>query len=277
MSSVTCKATLRTGRRRNRRHRSQHHHLAADFAHKLNINDADRDGNRLEEKVARAIDELETSQYLREIKQAFLAANGSSPRICAIICYGIGSFDECVTARLQLALCVSLQEWLDCDQVFIYDPVFSADEQAFLRDHLQFTVIAENEECKRVVDPEQPGKTLFVMPHLDKPLFNNLLWANWHKRNLEQLMILGNSFSEMFTNMPTRLFRDEFSYIFHALHLRIVKERAVNNNFRFSDVFNDLSLHTFCFSSVDNVAQFEACYSASPPEYTEEAEAALAV
>ena len=41
------------------------------------------------------------------------------------------------------------------------------------------------------------GVTVMVMPHCGKALFNNLLWANWSPGQLQQLVVVGNSFSTM--------------------------------------------------------------------------------
>ncbi|CAB1319865.1 unnamed protein product [Coregonus sp. 'balchen'] len=64
----------------------------------------------------------------------------SSPLEC--VCYGLGSFSSCVTARYQLAMLLLILELLQ--RCSVYDPVFSSGEMEVLR-QLGLTVLTENE------------------------------------------------------------------------------------------------------------------------------------
>lgn len=45
-------------------------------------------------------------------------------------------------------------------------------------------------------------KTLFYMPHCTKPLYSNVLWANWCPSGLSNVFILGNSFAHYSHRYP---------------------------------------------------------------------------
>lgn len=89
-------------------------------------------------------------------------------------------------------------------------------------------------------------KTLFYMPHLDKSLYNNLLWKNWNLEAMNHLILIGNSFREIIERTPSRILSKEYVYIYNSIQLGIINETSFNNNFSFTDVFNDISLMTFC-------------------------------
>lgn len=95
------------------------------------------------------------------------------------------------------------------------------------------------------VASKSQGKTLFYMPHLDKSLYNNLLWKNWNARHINKLIIIGNSFKEIMDRTPSRILSKEYKYIYHSVHLGVCNETIFHNNFEYSDVFNDISLMTF--------------------------------
>lgn len=108
------------------------------------------------------------------------------------VCYGIGNFARCVTARSQLAFLLLLLErcQIPRSHCWVYDPLFSPLEIAVLN-ALGVVVLRENEEGKRSVCGEP---TVFYMPHCGTALYNNLLWSNWSVDALSKVVILGNSF-----------------------------------------------------------------------------------
>ncbi|KAK7463148.1 hypothetical protein BaRGS_00038293 [Batillaria attramentaria] len=140
-------------------------------------------------------------------------------------------------ARYQLSLVLALRDHLQVspEHCQVYDPQFTETEKLILQE-FDCTLIRRNEEGKRRC--ERP--TLVVMPHCGKALFNNFLWANWRPQSLQQLIIIGNSFSNML---------DSSSKI-----LPFVKEEAVQNTFTYTDIFNDLSVHWFPLENLQRVA-----------------------
>ena len=68
-------------------------------------------------------------------------------------------------------------------------PCSAQDEIAAAR-ALGFEVITENEECKR----RTVRRTVFFMPHCDLGLYNNLLSTNWGPAELQNVVVVGNSF-----------------------------------------------------------------------------------
>ncbi|XP_038056740.1 uncharacterized protein LOC119728529 isoform X2 [Patiria miniata] len=156
-----------------------------------------------------------------------------------VVCYGLGNFSDCAIARYQLALllliCDSLK--VKSSNCHLYDPRFTAEEMQVLMS-LGLKIIPQNEECKRTAT--EP--TLFYMPHCGKPLYNNLLWANWSIKGLANVVIIGNSFNNIQERLPSRVLQD-FSYLQQII--RHTREVSVKNNFRFPDIFNDTSIHLF--------------------------------
>uniref|UniRef100_T1IID1 SRR1-like domain-containing protein n=1 Tax=Strigamia maritima TaxID=126957 RepID=T1IID1_STRMM len=156
----------------------------------------------------------------------------------SLVCYGLGNFSQCSIACYQLALYLCLQELLKPTTAFVFDPVFLREECEILTS-LGVVVIEHNEEGKRRVGGT---RTLFYLPHCGKALYNNLLWANWGSM-LNCLVVLGNSFSRVFETASKGVLRDRWPYLLRAV--AHTQEFAVQNNFRFLDVFNDLSVHVF--------------------------------
>ena len=91
-----------------------------------------------------------------------------------IVCYGIGSVDDCFTSRYQLALLLVLIEELTLakthctylvDLVEFYDPIFSKADRLLLTEKLKFKISEKNEKCMKRVNS---SVTLFFMPHCPK-------------------------------------------------------------------------------------------------------------
>uniref|UniRef100_A0A3Q4GDL6 SRR1 domain containing n=1 Tax=Neolamprologus brichardi TaxID=32507 RepID=A0A3Q4GDL6_NEOBR len=185
------------------------------------------------------------------------------PRTCQqleCVCYGLGPFASCVSARYQLAMLLLL---LEAGQVrgdpacytYSVSPFFSSGERDVLRD-LGLTVLSENEEGKRLV--EKP--TFFYLMHCGKALYNNLLWKNWSARGLPLMIIIGNGFS----GMRDRFFKRDYSYISKAVDFSVERKLACPSHL--IDVFNDTAVITFPSNSLNGLPQ--STWAASPePQY----------
>eukprot|EP00042_Codosiga_hollandica_P014030 m.32027 g.32027 ORF g.32027 m.32027 type:complete len:173 (-) comp42168_c0_seq2:8-526(-) len=124
-------------------------------------------------------------------------------------------------------------------QAFAYDPMIHPTEQrVLLAERIEW--IERNELAKRrVLRP-----TLFFMPHCDRWLYNNLLWANWGPVSLPNVCILGNSFGFYDQNTATRKLKDEAPFL--HMTLPFVIETAIPNTFSANaEAFSSLSLHQF--------------------------------
>ncbi|XP_078106727.1 SRR1-like protein isoform X1 [Sander vitreus] len=174
------------------------------------------------------------------------------------VCYGLGSFSSCVSARFQLAMLLLL---LDAGQIpprdcYVYDPMFSSGERDVLRE-LGLTVLTENEEGKRLVTKP----TLFYLMHCGKALYNNLLWKNWSTQCLPLMIIIGNSFNGMMDRTIEREFKRDYSYITQAVS--VCEEEQLPCPSRLIDIFSDTAVITFPTSSLNKLPQSTW---AEPPE-----------
>ncbi|XP_070760936.1 SRR1-like protein isoform X2 [Enoplosus armatus] len=174
------------------------------------------------------------------------------------VCYGLGSFSSCVSARYQLAMLLLL---LDAGQVplsdcSVYDPAFSSGERDVLRE-MGLTVLTENEEGKRLA----MKPTLFYLMHCGKALYNNLLWKNWSTQCLPLMIIIGNSFNGMRDRTIEREFKRDYGYIAQAVS--VCEERQLPCPSRLIDVFSDTAVITFPASSLNRLPQSTW---AEPPE-----------
>ncbi|XP_034547530.1 SRR1-like protein [Notolabrus celidotus] len=166
------------------------------------------------------------------------------------VCYGLGSFSSCVSARYQLAMLLLL---LDSGQIplkecSVYDPVFSDGEKDVLRE-LGLTVLTENEEGKRLATKP----TLFYLMHCGKALYNNLLWKNWSTQCLSLMIVIGNSFSGIMERTIEREFRCDYSYITEAVSA--CEERQLPCPSRMIDVFSDTAVITFPSNGLNRLPQ----------------------
>ncbi|XP_063082091.1 SRR1-like protein isoform X2 [Cavia porcellus] len=157
-----------------------------------------------------------------DVSHASSSGETLAPKTCHMkcVCYGIGNFATCITARIQLAF---LLLFLDKCQTprshcWVYDPLFSPLEIAVLNT-LGVTVLRENEEGKRSVRGEL---TVFYMLHCGTALYNNLLWSNW---------------------LLTRILQKNYPYI--AKILEGLEEVEFPQTPEYMDTFNDTSVHWF--------------------------------
>ncbi|XP_042904889.1 SRR1-like protein [Parasteatoda tepidariorum] len=183
------------------------------------------------------------SDLSESISAISLSEAGKEPT--DIVCYGLGAFSSCMIARYQLAFLLALKSYLEIKAVSLYDPIFSCDEKDCLI-KLGLDVLSVNEKAKRSVSQ----RTIFFMPHCDLPLYNNLLWSNWNVKQMVNIIIIGNSFSN-YKRLPNAQLEKRGGYINRANEF--VTELKMSNNYVFKDVFNDMSIHYFKEESLSKV------------------------
>lgn len=159
--------------------------------------------------------------------------------VVEIICFGLGHIAECNISRYQLALLLCIKEYCGVDKVLVHDPIFYKTECKILS-RLGLEVILENNEGCYVT--AENGITLAYFPHCPKQLTNNFLWCNWSGK-LHNCLLVCNSFSALIDNHPSRIILDSVPYIYN-IH-PYTDETILENNFKFTDIFNDTSLHHF--------------------------------
>lgn len=173
----------------------------------------------------------------------------SGSRRVQCVCYGIGNFATCVTARIQLAFLLLFLDKCQTprSQCWVYDPLFSPLETAVLNT-LGVTVLSENEEGKRSVCGEP---TIFYMLHCGTALYNNLLWSNWSVDALSSMVIIGNSFKGLEERLLTRILQKNYPYI--AKILEGLEEVELPQTAEYVDTFNDTSVHWFPTQKLDRL------------------------
>lgn len=148
-------------------------------------------------------------------------------KIQQITCYGLGKIHGIysVPPCYQLALLILIHEKLSKLNLLInttiemYDPRFDdLDLETFRAFEVpKFKILNENEHCCRRLE-HHSNYHLFYMPHVDYPLYNNLLGVNWNPQDLGKLIILGNSFTETIETIHMCGCQHEFCYLLALVH-----------------------------------------------------------
>lgn len=155
-----------------------------------------------------------------------------------LICIGIGHFSDCSISRHQLAFILSIKQRFGFASIEFHEPILTRAEIGILQ-QLNCSVAAKNLEGKVQIDKP----TLVYAPHCPKQLINNLLWRNWNVDSLQQLVYVGNSFLNIVNSTPSRFLGVDAAFI---LKLQpFCEEIQLNNSFKFTDIFNDTSVHRF--------------------------------
>ena len=186
----------------------------------------------------------------------------STAVISRINCLGLGSFTISKEAEHQLVFLKCLAKVLGSDnckeniKVAVFDPIHTKCEEEIIRElGFDYDLKRTDSEEQYSITKEENSGTLFYLPHCPKQLTNNILWSNWNPDILGSnpgkdrddrscgLYILGNSFERITTSLPDRLLRENAEYI--LLASKFIFETKVCNCYKYSDIFNDTSLHSF--------------------------------
>ena len=196
--------------------------------------------------IQAAEEEIHTSEYLKDVINA--VSNVLKHRIIAeIVCLGLGHIGDCQISKYQLALLLCLKKYFKPKKVLVHDPIFYVDECDILK-QFKLDVIEKNTEGNYVISDQDI--TLVYLPHCPKQLTNNFLWSNW-SLNLQNCILICNSFTSLIENHPSRVLKDTVPYI-HKIY-PYTTESKLDNNFIYKDIFNDTSLHYFLSENLKSV------------------------
>lgn len=202
---------------------------------------------------------MKCSEYLEGISKT-VSTILHSRKVVEIVCFGLGHIGECQVSRHQLAFLLCLKDICVPEKVLVHDPIFYKSECEVLR-QLGLLIIEENKEGSYVISEQ--GITIVYLPHCPKQLTNNFLWSNWSK-NLQNCILICNSFSTLIENQPSRILCETVPYIVEIFPL--TTETALDNNFKFTDIFNDTSIHYFSKQNLENQAS-EFWIQKDKPQY----------
>ncbi|XP_038043448.2 SRR1-like protein [Anas platyrhynchos] len=207
-------------------------------------------GGAVLRRLREARDELLGSGFWEDSAGAVRAPGCVAGRPWRCVCYGLGRFGTCPNARHQLAFLLLLLQSMEVppDRCLVFDPAFSELEVAALGE-LGLRLLPENEEGKHRV---RDSPTLFYMVHCGKALYNNLLWRNWAPAALSNMVIIGNSFKGMQERVLSRILERDYSYI--AKILKGTEEVALPAHPRYTDTFNDTSVHWFPLHKLEQLS-----------------------
>ncbi|KAI7816575.1 SRR1-domain-containing protein [Gamsiella multidivaricata] len=161
-------------------------------------------------------------------------------KIVDIICYGIGSVESSRNSQFQIALALCLKDILRLSGTMsIFDPVMTEYDKQ-LAEKLGLHVLKANDQANQVLS----ARTLLYMPHCPKGLYSHVLEANWSRKHLDNMVILGNRFT-MYDESPSfRQFAKQAPFILPALTIATV-HGLPETKFEDNTVFNDLAFHCF--------------------------------
>lgn len=201
------------------------------------------------------------SEYLENVYKSLQKVQ-IAQKFEEIVCLGLGQFSNCVISRYQLSFILNLSEKFQVSAVKFSDPVFTATEKDILK-KLGFQVLDSNLEGKYLC--EKP--TIYFFPHCPKQLSNNLIWRNFCPQNLKNVVLIGNSFRNIIDTTPERLLRPQAHFILEISPY--VTEEYLENNFKFTDIFNDTAIHHFPEEILASLPK-EFWENNSEPIYSEE-------
>ncbi|XP_059053008.1 SRR1-like protein isoform X1 [Achroia grisella] len=197
-------------------------------------------------RIQTAVEELRNSKYTEDALKS-VSNVISSRKVVEIVCFGLGHISECHISRHQLAFLLCMKDYCDPIKVLVHDPIFYQGECDILK-HFNIEVIEQNIEGNYVISDRDI--TLLYFPHCPKQLTNNFLWTNWGLK-LSNCVLICNSFNALIESQPSRLLSETVTYIYKIFPF--TSEIVLENNFKYTDIFNDTSIHWFPKEKLDTV------------------------
>lgn len=163
-----------------------------------------------------------------------------------ILCFGLGHVASSISSQYQYALLRLIGETCAdrIQTIFLYDPIWTRDEEDFLRKSNYQLLTENNQAFQTIVRP-----SLIYVPFCSKPIHNNLLYSNWTKSQLREILFFGNSLERFFNEV--QFDRTKFFYIAEAA--RFAADISLPTFEECSNAFNEQVFTSFDRVSIPRV------------------------
>lgn len=158
---------------------------------------------------------IRTSYFWLQFHDYFLQWINHQLTSIDILSYGLGHISLSISSQYQYALLKLIEEIFEnrIQTIYLYDPIWTKEENDFLQNNNTFSkyeILTENNQAYQTIN----RPSLIYIPFCSKPIHNNLLYSNWNKKKLKEILIFGNSF-EKFSN-EIQFDEKKFFYIYQS-------------------------------------------------------------
>jgi len=161
------------------------------------------------------IEILRRSYFWLEFQNNFLQWINRQSTPIDILSYGLGHISSSISSQYQYALLKLIEQIFEnkIQKIYLYDPIWTKEENNFLQNnnsYLKYEILIENNQAYQTIN----RSSLIYIPFCSKPIHNNLLYSNWNKEKLKDILFFGNSF-EKFSN-EIQFDSKKFFYIYQS-------------------------------------------------------------
>jgi hypothetical protein len=170
---------------------------------------------QLIQNIDNKIQILRTSYFWLQFQNHFLQWINRQSTSIDILSYGLGHISSSISSQYQYALLKLIEQIFEnkIQTIYLYDPIWTKDEFDFLRTNNLFSkyeILIENNQAYQTIN----RSSFIYIPFCSKPIHNNLLYSNWNKDKLKDILFYGNSF-EKFSN-EIQFDENKFFYIYQT-------------------------------------------------------------
>ncbi|CAF1287339.1 unnamed protein product [Rotaria sordida] len=186
----------------------------------INENQLSFNQEQLIKNIENKIDIIYKSYFWKQFEKNFLYWINQQITSIDILSYGLGHISSSICSQYQYALLKLIEKLFEnkIENIYLYDPIWTKDENNFLENYntySKYIILKENNQANQIIN----RSSFIYIPFCSKPIHNNLLYSNWNKKNLNEILFFGNSL-EKFSN-EIKFDQKKFFYIYQATNFSI--------------------------------------------------------
>lgn len=191
---------------------------------------------QLRKNIENKINLISSSYFWKKFENFFHEWINHQLTSIDILSYGLGHISSSISSQYQYALLKLIEKIFEnkIQNIYLYDPIWTKNEYEFLRDNDTFSkyeILTENNQAFQRIN----RSSFIYVPFCSKPIHNNLLYSNWNKKNLKEILFFGNSL-EKFSN-EIRFDTKKFFYIYQATSF--ATEKSLPSFEHYANAFNE--------------------------------------
>ncbi|CAF2877394.1 unnamed protein product [Rotaria sp. Silwood2] len=181
----------------------------------INENQLSFNQEQLIKNIENKIEIIRKSYFWQQFENYFLQWINQQITSIDILSYGIGHISSSICSQYQYALLKLLERIFEnkIQNIYLYDPIWIKEENDFLQNNNTFSkyeILTENNQAYQIIN----RSSFIYIPFCSKPIHNNLIYSNWNKNKLKDILFFGNSL-EKFSN-EIQFDEKKFFYIYQA-------------------------------------------------------------